>query len=188
MQFEPGPAFASQLDAQDELASFREAFVAAEPDLIYLDGNSLGRLPRQTMERLQAAVADEWGRELVRAWNTTWYTAPARIGDKIGRLVGAAPGQVVVSDSTSVNLFKLAMAALEMRPGRGRIVSDVLNFPSDLYVLQGIMRLLGNRHSLHLAPAIDGITTDLTALHDAIDEHTALVTLSHVAFKSSFLY
>jgi kynureninase len=186
--FNPGLEFARRLDASDELASYRQSFVSAEPDLIYLDGNSLGRLPRRTVERLRVAVEEEWGQALIRAWNAGWYEAPARVGDKIGRLVGAAPGQIVVGDSTSVNLFKLVMAALALRPERTRIVSDVLNFPSDLYVLQGCIRLLGGRHHLHLVPADGGIGVDPQALSEAIDENTALVTLSHVTFKSGYLY
>ncbi len=188
LDFEPGPAFARQLDAEDELASSREAFVIADPDLIYVDGNSLGRLPRRTVERMRTAVEVEWGRDLIRGWNAGWYQAPARVGEKIAQLVGAGPGQVVVSDSTSVNLFKLTMTALAKRPGRARIVSDVLNFPSDLYILQGCTRLLGDRYHLHLVPSGDGITVDQQTLFDAIDEQTALVTLSHVTFKSGFLY
>jgi len=186
--FEPGLAFARRLDAEDALASFREAFVIADPDLIYVDGNSLGRLPRRTVERMRTAVEVEWGHDLIRGWNAGWYQAPARVGEKIAQLVGAGPGQVVVSDSTSVNLFKLTMTALAKRPGRDRIVSDVLNFPSDLYILQGCVRLLGDRHHLHLVPSAEGITVDQQALFDAMDERTALVTLSHVTFKSGFLY
>ena len=186
--FEPGLAFARRLDAEDALASFREALVIADPDLIYVDGNSLGRLPRRTVERMRTAVEVEWGHDLIRGWNAGWYQAPARVGEKIAQLVGAGPGQVVVSDSTSVNLFKLTMTALAKRPGRDRIVSDVLNFPSDLYILQGCVRLLGDRHHLHLVPSADGITVDQRALFDAMDERTALVTLSHVTFKSGFLY
>ena len=186
--FEPGLAFARRLDAEDALASFREAFVIADPDLIYVDGNSLGRLPRQTVERMRTAVEVEWGRDLIRGWNAGWFEAPARVGEKIAQLVGAGPGQVVVSDSTSVNLFKLTMTALAKQPGRGRIVSDVLNFPSDLYILQGCTRLLGDGYHLHLVPSADGITVDQQALFDAIVERTALVTLSHVTFKSGFLY
>jgi len=186
--FEPGLAFARRLDAEDALASFREALVIADPDLIYVDGNSLGRLPRRTVERMRTAVEVEWGHDLIRGWNAGWYQAPARVGEKIAQLVGAGPGQVVVSDSTSVNLFKLTMTALAKRPGRDRIVSDVLNFPSDLYILQGCVRLLGDRHHLHLVPSADGITVDQQALFDAMDERTALVTLSHVTFKSGFLY
>jgi kynureninase len=188
LSFEPGTEFARQLDAQDKLASFREAFVFAEPGLIYLDGNSLGRLPCRTAERLRTVVEEEWGHDLIRGWNAGWFQAPARVGDKVARLLGAGPDQIVVSDSTSVNLFKLVMAALAMQPGRDRIVSDVLNFPSDLYILQGCIHLRGNRHRLHLVPAADGIEVDQQTLFDAIDERTALVTLSHVTFKSGFLY
>jgi len=183
-----GADFARRLDEQDELAPFRDAFVAAEPDLIYLDGNSLGRLPAKTAERVRATVEQEWGQGLIRSWNAGWYEAAARIGDKIGQLIGAGPGQVLVSDSTSVNLFKLVMAALALRPERDWIVSDVLNFPTDLYVLQGCVRLLGGRHRLHLVPSPDGMTADQPAMFAALDKRTALLTLSHVAFKSAYLY
>jgi len=188
LTFEAGPSFARRLDKADPLAKLRQSFVGAEPSLIYLDGNSLGRLPRATIARVQTALEREWGRDLIRGWSAGWYEAPVRIGEKIARLIGAAEGQVVVSDSTSVNLFKLVMAALAMRPGRSRVVGDALNFPSDLYILQGCLRLLGGRHQLVMIPSKDGIEPDLQALYDAIDEETALVTLSHVAFKSGYLY
>ena len=177
---------AVQMDAADELAPFRSQFVSHDPDLLYMDGNSLGRMPRATAQRLQQAIDHEWAQGLVRSWNNGWYEAPQKLGDKIGRLIGAGPGQVVVCDSTSVNLFKLAVAALSLRPGRQRILTDAFNFPSDLYVLQGCIDLLGGRHSLQVFPSQDGIVIDEDALLDAIDEDTALVTLSHVAFKSGF--
>jgi kynureninase len=188
LAYEPGPAFARQLDQQDGLASFRDRFVFPEPDLIYLDGNSLGRPVAATSERLRRTVEDEWGRDLIRAWNAGWYEATARLGEKLAPILGAAAGQVVISDSTSVNLFKLVMAALALRPERRRIVSDELNFPSDLYVLQGAVQLLGGLHDLYLAPSADGISPDLEALFEAINQETALVTLSHVTFKSGYLY
>lgn len=188
MTFEPELDFAGRLDAEDELASFRDAFVITDPDVIYLDGNSLGRLPHQAAERMQQVVKVEWGKNLIRGWNAGWYEAPTRVGEKIARLVGAGPGQVVVSDSTSVNIYKLTMAALAMRPGRDRIVSDVINFPSDLYILQGISHLLGGHHQIDLVPSVDDIAVGPEALFDAIDERTALVALSHVTFKSGFLY
>ena len=187
-QFDPSRAYAETLDAQDELAEFRQDFVIAEPELIYLDGNSLGRLPQQTAERLQEVVNEEWGRGLIRGWNANWFEAPARVGEKIAQLVGAAPGQVIVSDTTSINLFKLVMAALRARPGRRQIISDTLNFPSDLYILQGCIELLGGQHRLELVPSVDGITPDLRALEAMIGPDTALVTLSHVVFKSGYLY
>ena len=186
--FKPGADFARHLDEQDELAPLRAAFVAADADLIYLDGNSLGRLPARTIERVRVTVEQEWGQGLIRSWNAGWYHATSRIGDKIGQLIGAGPGQVLVSDSTSVNLFKLVMAALVLRPEREQIVSDVLNFPTDLYVLEGCIRLLGGRHHLHLVSSPDGMTADQPALFSALDKRTALLTLSHVAFKSAYLY
>jgi kynureninase len=179
--------YAQQRDAQDELAHYRAAFVH-DDDLIYMDGNSLGRLPRATIDRMGAAVEQEWGRDLIRGWHHGWYDAPQRIGDKIAGLLGAGAGQVLACDSTSTNLFKLTLAALALRPERQRIVSDTLNFPSDLYIIQGCIDLLGGRHELVLAPAGDGMRVAPAALADLIDERTALVMLSHVAFKSGFLY
>jgi kynureninase len=187
-EFEPGLGFARSLDASDPLASFRDEFAPVDPELLYLDGNSLGRLPVSTEARMREVVARQWGRALIRSWNADWWDAPRRLGEKVARLVGAGPGQVVVSDSTSVNLFKLVMAALSLRPERDHIVSDAFNFPSDLYILQGCIRLLGDRHSLTLVPSADGISADLDALTAAIDERTSLVTLSHVVFKSGYLY
>ena len=184
--FEPGLEFAQSLDARDELATFRNAFVIADPRLIYLDGNSLGRLPRRTASYLKTVVDKEWGHGLIESWGKGWYEAPTRVGEKLARLVGAGPGQVVVADSTSVNLFKLAMAGLAMRPERNRIISDTLNFPSNLYIFQGCINLLGNNHRLHLVPSHDDVTVDLQRLYDAIDDQTALVSLSHVTFKSGF--
>jgi kynureninase len=187
-RFEPGRAFAQELDAEDDLASFREAFVFAEPDLIYMDGNSLGRLPGRTTQRMRTVVEQEWGRDLIRGWNAGWFAAPTRAGESIAQLVGAGPGQLVVSDSTSVNLFKSVLAGLGLRAGRSRIVSSALNFPSDLYILEGCIRLLGERHNLHVVPSEDGVSIDQNTLFEALDERTALVALSHVAFKSGFLY
>jgi len=135
------------------------------------------------------AVEAEWGSDLIRSWNKGWWEAPARIGELVAPLIGAGPGQVIISDQTSLNLFKLATAALGLRPGRSRIVTDALNFPSDLYVLQGIASMLGSKHEVVRIGSSDGdVTPDLDALESAIDERTALVTLSHVTFKSGYLY
>lgn len=181
--------FAIQLDHQDPLASYRKQFVANDPDLIYLDGNSLGRLPTSVIERMKRAVEQEWGTDLIRGWNKGWWEAPARIGEKIASLLGAGEGQVIAVDQTSINLFKLATAALTLNSSRKRIITDSFNFPSDLYILQGIARLLGERHEIIRIEAQDNdITPDLAALENAIDEDTALVTLSHVTFKSGYLY
>ena len=124
------------LDAADPLASFRERFVL--PDgVTYLDGNSLGALPRVTAERVREVLEAEWGTGLIRSWNSAdWINAPRRVGAKIARLIGAGPHEVVVADSTSVNLHKLIVAALSARPGRHTVVSEPGNFPTDLYMVR----------------------------------------------------
>lgn len=180
---------AAKLDQEDGLASFRQQFVIEDPDLIYLDGNSLGRPPLTVAKRMQEAVEVEWATQLIGAWNSGWWEAPTRIGAMLAPLLGTDADEVIVGDQTSLNLFKLATAALQLRPGRPRIVTDTLNFPSDLYVLQGITHMLGDRHEIIRVGSLDdGVTPDLEALTSAIDEKTALVTLSHVAFKSGYLY
>jgi kynureninase len=182
------PDYARELDRQDELAPFRDEFVIGDPDLIYLDGNSLGRLPKASAARVRELVEHEWGERLIRGWNEGWFTAPQRIGGQIARLVGAQPDEVVVGDSTSVNLFKLVTAALRARPGRHKIVTDDLNFPSDVYIMQGAIRLAGADYRLEVVQSGDGVTVGANALAQAIDADTALVALTHTAFKSGFVY
>lgn len=189
MNFNSSRSFAEELDTSNSLASYRTRFVISDPKLVYLDGNSLGRMTHASLERVSQVAEQEWGADLIRGWNKNWWEAPVRIGDKIARLVGAAPGQMVACDTVSVNLFKLAAAALALRPGRTRIVTDLLNFPSDLYILQGLVNSLGSRHTILRIGSPDGdITPDLDALAAAIDDNTALLTLSHVTFKSGYLY
>jgi kynureninase len=179
-------AAAERLDREDPLARLREQFVIDDPELIYLDGNSLGRLPKRSVERLRSVISDEWGRGLIRSWNDHWMDLPARAGDLIGeRLVGAAPGQVVVSDSTSVNLYKLAAAALDARPGRDVIVSDRHNFPSDRYVLEGLAAARGLELRLAEFDELRGPTAE--AVGSVIGERTALLSLSHVDYRSGAL-
>ncbi|MCA9993475.1 MAG: hypothetical protein KDE29_20975, partial [Anaerolineales bacterium] len=181
-------AAALALDAQDELAGFREAFVVAEPGLIYLLANSLGRLPKAAVARMAAVVEQEWGVRLIRGWNEGWMALPQRVGDKVGQLVGARPGEVLLADSTSVNLYKLALAALRARPGRGKILTDDLNFPSDLYILQGVAEAAGQGQRLQVVPSPDGIHGPVAGLLAAMDEDTALVALSLTLFKSGYTY
>src|ERR1700684_438925 len=130
-------AHAVELDAADPLAGYRERFALDDPSLIYLNGNSLGALPRAVMWRLAPMIKEEWGTALARSW-AHWVDLPGQAGDLVGELIGAAQGQVLVTDNTTVNLYKLACAALDARPGRHVIVTDQDNFPSDRYVVEGI--------------------------------------------------
>ncbi len=181
-------AYATKLDANDPLAGFRARFVIAEAGPIYMDGNSLGRLPRATVALADDLVVHQWGERLIRSWNEGWFNAPERIGARIACLLGAQADEVIVADSTSVNLFKLVVAALRAQPNRLRIVTDNLNFPSDLYVLQGAVQLLAQRHCIETIAAPDGIHGPAAAIQACLDERVALVVLSHTTFKSSYLY
>jgi len=167
------------LDAADPLAPFRERF-ALPGGVIYLDGNSLGALPKAVAGRIAEVVEAEWGRDLIKSWNLNdWFTLPGRAGDKIAKLIGARPGEVVVADSTSVNLFKLLAAALKLRPGRTVIVSEPENFPTDLYVAQGLGDLLGGIE-LRLA--------EPEGLSQAIGEDVAVLMLTHVNYRTGRMH
>jgi kynureninase len=177
-------AYAEELDAADPLAGFRDQFALGDPGLIYLNGNSLGALPRATLRRLEAVIREEWGTALARSWDH-WVDLPGRAGDLVGELTGAAPGQIVVADNTTVNLYKLVHAALDARPGRTVIITDRDNFPSDRYVVEGIAAQRG----LELRMLDTDINQGLDAgqVRAAVDQDTALVTLSHVAYRSGAL-
>lgn len=166
---------AEALDAADPLAAFREAFDL--PDgVIYLDGNSLGPLPRATAARLDEVVRNEWGRGLITSWNAAgWIEAPQRAGGKVAQLIGARANEVAVADSTSVNLFKLAAGALSLRPGRRTILTERGNFPTDVYVLEGLAALSGA--TLKVVEPDDVVA--------AIDADTAVVALTHIHYKSA---
>jgi kynureninase len=170
---------AARLDAADPLRDRRERFSVPE-GVIYLDGNSLGALPVETLGRLDRVLRREWGDGLIRSWNDAgWIDLPTRVGDKIGHLVGAAPGQVAVADSTSVNLFKALAGALRLRPGRRAIVSEPGNFPTDLYVAQGLADLLGG---------VEIRLAGREALAAAIDESVAALMLTHVDYRTGAMH
>ncbi len=188
MNFDTSEDFAIKMDNTDPLKDFRNHFYFADKNTIYLDGNSLGRLPLKTKQLIADITENQWGNELIESWNNHWYEKPMELGNKIAQLIGASPGEVVVSDSTSVNLYKLAHAALKYNPGKTNVVSDVFNFPTDLYILQGLLKEFGPGYHLSLAESNDGISIDLEDLKEKIDKNTALVVLSLVAFKSSFFY
>ncbi len=168
------------LDAADPLASFRDLFALPE-GVIYLDGNSLGALPRATAPRVAEVVAREWGDGLIRSWNDAgWIDMAARVAAKIARIVGAAPGTVAVGDSTSVNLFKLLAAGLRLRPERRVIVSERANFPTDLYVADGLAALLAQNHELRLVEP-EGIA-------DALGSDVAVLMLTHVNYRTGAMH
>ena len=168
------------LDADDPLAFARGRFVL--PDgVIYLDGNSLGPLPRQTPDRLQSVMQVEWGRGLIRSWNSAgWIETPGQLGDRIARLIGAGPGEVVVTDSTSINLFKLASAAVKLRPGRHVILTEPGNFPTDLYMLQGLAAQLGG--------AVEVRTVPRHEIAEALTDDVAVLVLTHVHYKTGAVF
>jgi kynureninase len=174
-------AHAEALDQADPLRRFRAKFVIADETLVYLDGNSLGRLPVATRRRLRALVEREWGGDLIRGWDR-WISLATQAGDAIAALVDARPGEVVVSDSTSVNLYKLASAALDARPGRRVIVTDDDNFPTDLYVLTGIAQARGYELRIVHSDVDSGLST--SDIERALGPDVALVALSHVAYRS----
>jgi kynureninase len=175
-------ATAEALDAADPLRRFRERFLVDHPALVYFDGNSLGRLPRSTPERVSALLRDEWGGELILGW-AHWVPYPLEVGDRLAPLLGAGPGQVALADSTTVNLYRLAVAALDARPGRRAIVTDRSNFPTDRYVLEGLAAARGLEIRWLDPDSVDGPQPGEIAA--ALDDDVALVTLSHVNYRSA---
>jgi kynureninase len=167
-------------DRQDPLAAMRDEFVIPE-GVIYLDGNSLGALPRQTLPRVTEVIGEEWGSGLIRSWNAAhWIEAPTRIGDKIARLIGAKTGEVIVADSTSVNLFKLLAGALRVQPGRHFILTEASNFPTDLYIAQGLVDLLGGNHALRVV--------ERGEIERSLDGSVAILMLTHVDYATGAIH
>ena len=177
-------AHAAELDAEDPLRRFRERFVL-DDDVVYLNGNSLGAPPLATLNRLWDLAARQWATRLVRAWDEGWLELPWSVGDRLGSLLGAAPGQVVIGDSTTVCFYKLAWGALELRPGRRQIITDFDNFPTDRYALEGIARARDARISwMRCEPSLGPSAGEVA---EAICEDTALVAFSHVSYRSAFI-
>jgi len=183
--FSADRSYAEALDSADELAPFRDRFVRADRDIIYLDGNSLGPLPVRAQARVAEVIDQDWGVGLVRSWEN-WIRMPREAGDRLAEhLLGAAPGQVIVTDSVTVNLYKLAFAALDLQRGRDVLITDDDNFPTDRYVLEGVAAQRGCELRL-LHSDIDGGLND-AELASALDGRTALVSLSHVSYRSGAL-
>lgn len=171
----------TELDQNDPLRHKRDAF-ALPAKTIYLDGNSLGALPKTAIQRAKTVVEDQWGTDLIASWNKhQWIDLPVRVGEKIAPLIGAQPGQVVCCDSISVNLFKLLSGALSLQAGRTKIVSQQDNFPTDLYMVQGLQSMLGaDKCHLHLANEED--------IEAALDESVAVLLLTQVNFRSGRIH
>jgi kynureninase len=177
---------ARRRDAADPLAAFRDRFVIDDDVVAYLDGNSLGRLPRSTAGRIRQAVEVEWGRRLIRSWQEQWMDLPVVVGDHLGEAVlGAAPGQTVVGDSTTVNLYKVVHAAAALRPGRRGLLIDEPNFPTDRYVVESVATQRGMEVRWLAADPAGGVTPDSLAPH--LQGDVAAVVLSHVDYRTGFL-
>jgi len=172
-------------DRHDDLAHFKQRFDIPS-DVLYMDGNSLGVLPRAASARAAQVIQEEWGKGLIRSWNSAgWFDLPVRLGDKLGALVGARAGELVVTDTTSLNLFKALAAALRIQqhaaPERRVILSERDNFPTDLYMAQGMIDLLQQGYTLRL-------TDETLSLQEALDDTVAVVMLSHVHYRSGAMY
>ena len=179
--------WAAKADKDDTLKNFRSEFRTSDK-LIYLDGNSLGMMPLESEKTSHELISREWGERLIRGWNENWWQMPQRVAAKLSELTGCGNDEIVVCDSTSVNLYKLVSAALKMQKGRRKIVSDDLNFPSDLYIIQGIIENQDDNYVLELAKSNDGINIEYDELFSKIDENTAVAVLSYVSFRSAFMY
>ncbi len=182
--FEKAIAF----DQQDQLATFKNEFFIADDQIIYLDGNSLGRLPVKTKTLISEVVNQQWGSRLINSWNEKWIDLPKRLASKIARLIGAREDEVFVGDSTSLNLYKLIFAALSLNPNRTEVISDSLNFPTDLYIVQGLIKQHFTNHKLQLLDSGNQTEVSESMISNMLNQDTALVTLSHVLFKSAFMY
>ena len=174
------------LDAADPLAGFRDRFAIDDDLVAYLDGNSLGRVPKATVTRLETFVREEWGSRLIRGWDDSWVELPVAVGDELGTaLLGAAAGQTIIADSTSVNIYKLLHAAAGLRADRDEIVIDATNFPTDRYLVESVAAARGMTVRWLRPDLIDNATVDV--LGEALSERTAVVVLSQVDYRSGTL-
>ncbi len=182
----PSREDAEALDAADPLREFHDRFRTALDGVIYLDGNSLGRLPKETVQRIRHVIERQWGERLIRSWSEGWMELPETIGDRLGSgLLGAAPGQTAIGDSTTVCFYKLASAALAARPGRTEIVTDRDNFPTDRYVLEGLAQQHGC--TIRWIEADPARGPEPHHVEQVVNDNTALVTFSQVNYRSAYI-
>jgi kynureninase len=179
---------ALDFDSKDKLADFRNRFQNIDNEMIYLDGNSLGRMPLVTSKLMENVIQKQWGERLIRSWNENWIDLQKKLSAKIAKITGAREDEIFLGDTTSVNFYKLAFSSLKIQTNRTKIISDNLNFPSDLYLLQGLIANSYKNHFLEILRSDDGISLSLEKVAAALDDNTALLTLSHVVFKSAFKY
>ncbi|MBW9216491.1 kynureninase [Mumia sp. zg.B53] len=174
------------LDAADPLSRFREEFLLAEDPVAYLDGNSLGRPPLRTLQRVEDVLRRQWGERLIRSWEEGWLELPEQVGDRLAAAcLGAAPGQTVIAESTSVNLFKVLHAGCDLRPDRDEIVAADVDFPTDRYLVDSVAASRGMTVRWLSPDVVEGVTED--ELRAALSDRTALVLLSHVDYRSGAL-
>jgi kynureninase len=168
-------------DSMDPLRGWRERFVLP-PGVIYLDGNSLGPMPRAAAGILSRTIEQEWGQDLIRSWNSAgWFDMPVRLGDRVGALIGATPGQTLVCDTTSINLFKVIHAAIALRPDRDVVIAEEDSFPTDLYVIEGAIKSAGRPMKRRL------IGADGPSIEALLDRNVAVAVLSHVNYRTGAL-
>src|ERR1700681_4111873 len=168
-------------DCVDPLRDFRDRFMIPE-GLIYLDGNSLGPMPRAAASILGRTIEQEWGQDLIRSWNSAgWFDMPVRLGDRVGALIGAAPGQTLVCETTSINLYKAVHAAIGLRPERDVVIAEAASFPTDLYIIEGAMKSAGRPMQRRLVGA------DGPSVEALLDARVAVVVLSQVDYRSGAL-
>ncbi len=179
---------AIEYDRLDELKEYRKEFFSGNNSVIYMDGNSLGKLPLAAGEVVNRVISKEWGERMIRSWNENWWDMPVRAASLISRIIGAKDNEVIVCDSTSINLYKLAAAALKLKGDRRKIISEETNFPTDLYILQGLVENLDKGHKLLLAKSRDGFGVDYSEIESLIDSDTALIVLTLVSYKSARMH
>lgn len=179
---------ALEYDRLDSLKEFRKEFFCENDSVIYLDGNSLGKLPLAAGETVNRVVAEQWGERMIRSWNEGWWDMPLRAASMISEIIGARDSEVIVCDSTSINLYKLAAAALNLKSDRRKIISESTNFPTDLYILQGLADKLDKGHKIVLAESRDGLGIDYSEIESILDNDTALVVLTLVSYRSAQMH
>jgi kynureninase len=178
---------ARKYDEEDVLQSYLKEFLIGE-DVIYLDGNSLGRLPVSTTEKLDLAIKHQWGDRLIRSWNESWINLPLKVAANIAKIVGADPEEIIICDNTSVNLYKLAFAALTMQKERREIITDENNFPTDQYIFQHLIDSHFSQHRLTKIKGQEYGEASLLDIESQLSHNTALLSMSHVLYKSGYLY